>query len=242
MMVLLWLMSASLLHASFYGDHHRGWHWYELHEVLETHDDEWKEHEMASRVVAQYKKNLEESLAKAWLNPTPNNIKAYQILQKDMLDRSQLFSHVWMQTILGNPELDHTLVVPINQKARHIYLDQEKQRAKELIQSLAKDYGLFFFFRGRCEYCHAFAPIVQAFAKKHRWDVLAISIDGGTCETFPQAIADNGLAQTWNVKILPALFAVNPHTGHVIPVAYGMVSEEDIVSRLMILVDSKGEH
>jgi len=107
---------------------------------------------------------------------------------------------------------------------------------------LAKDYGLFFFFQGKCDYCHAFAPIVQAFAKKHHWDVLAISMDGGMCETFPQAIADNGLAQTWNVKILPALFAVNPHTGHVIPVADGMVSEEDIVSRLMILVDPKGKN
>lgn len=242
-MLLLWLMDFSSLMASFYMDHHRGWHWYEPTSLdpVERADTKKSVQKSVLSIVSRYKKDLEEALAQAWLHPTPENMKAYQVLQKDMLDRSQLFSHVWMQSVLSHPELDHTLVVPINQKARHIHLDQEKQKTKAIIQSLAKDYGLFFFFKGRCEYCHTFAPIVQAFAKEHRWDVLAISMDGSVCETFPGAIANNGLAETWNVKVLPALFAVNPHTGHVIPVAYGMVSAEDIVDRLMILVDQKGE-
>lgn len=59
---------------------------------------------------------------------------------------------------------------------------------------------------------------------------------------FHKAIADNGLARTWGVRVLPALFAVNPKTGHVIPVAYGMVSQDHMIERIVTLIEGKNRH
>jgi conjugal transfer pilus assembly protein TraF len=157
-----------------------------------------------------------------------------------MIDRSKTFSEVWMQTVFQNPYLDHTLVSPVNQKARHIQLDLQKQQLKNLITNLSKDYGLFFFFGSNCEYCHGFAPIVKQFSQNYGWEVLAISVDGGALKEFPNPVKDNGLLQQWNVEMLPALFAVNPNTGHVIPIAYGMISLDQMETRIITLSDKKG--
>ena len=242
--IIVFMLITSVFGETFYDDNKRGWHWYE---TFQSHPAKHRPSQSTSlkdpaTIIASYKQKLESAFAKAWINPTLPNIKAYQNLQKDMLNRSQYFSQIWMTSILHNPELDHTLITPIHQNARHIYLDHEKQLAKRKIQSLSKEYGLFFFFQGRCDYCHAFAPIVKAFSKEYHWNVLAISMDGGSCQEFPKAILDNGLAQTWGVKILPALFAVNPHTGHVIPIAYGMIGLDEIIARLMIINRDKGKN
>lgn len=160
----------------------------------------------------------------------------YQRMQKDMVDRSKVFSNVWMETVFLNPELDNTIANPVNQKARHIQLDLEKKQTVDTIKNLSQEYGLFFFFSGNCEFCHQFAPIVKQFSEKYGWEVLPITLDGGNLEQFPNAQRDNGLFAQWNTEVLPALFAVNPNTGHVIPIAFGLTGIDQMELRIMKLV------
>ena len=37
----------------------------------------------------------------------------------------------------------------------------------ESIGALGRDHVLFFFFRGDCPFCHAFAPTLVAFQARH---------------------------------------------------------------------------
>lgn len=67
-------------------------------------------------------------------------------------------------------------------------------------------------------------------------DVLPITLDGGSLEQFPNAQRDNGLFKEWNTEVLPALFAVNPKTGHVIPIAFGLTGIDQMELRIMKLV------
>jgi conjugal transfer pilus assembly protein TraF len=242
------------LATSYYQHHEKGWHWYESQDVPAREDTQQSienasktsPSEKASKkkspkeVVASYREELENRLAAAWIDPSPQKIKAYQDMQKDLTDRSKAFSEGWMQSVFSNPTLDHTLVSPVNQRARHVHLDLEKKQVKETIQSLAKEYGLFFFFSGNCEYCHQFAPIVKQFSEQYGWEVLPISLDGGQLELFPNAQSDNGLFAQWQPgeqgQVMPALFAVNPNTGHVIPVALGMTGIDQMEIRIMSLV------
>ena len=237
--------------ATFYQDHAHGWHWYEIQEspvVAEAMADKKEENSNTDKaqpkpqkqspkeIIAAYARELENRLADAWLHPTLEKIKTYQAMQKDMLDRSKNFSEVWMQSVFLNPELDNTINSPVNQKARHIQLDLQSKQVKQAISNLASEYGLFFFFSGSCEYCHAFAPIVKMFALQYGWQVLAISLDGGALAEFPNPQPDNGLFQQWQVKVMPALYAVNPNTGHVMPIALGMTSIDQIEIRIMSLM------
>lgn len=233
----------------FYKDHEKGWYWYEQQVTEEEQKSEAEAKEQAQEdssqlvkrktpkeIVASYREELENRMADAWLHPTPSKIKAYQAMQKDMLDRSKNFSDVWMQSVFLNPELDNTISNPVNQKARHIQLDLQSKQVKQTIANLASEYGLFFFFSGSCDYCHAFAPIVKMFESQYGWEVLAISLDGGALAEFPNPQPDNGLFQQWQVGVMPALYAVNPNSGHVMPIALGMTSIDQIEIRIMSLM------
>lgn len=233
---------------AFFGDHSRGWHWYETLPVPEEDGEHSKEEDSQKapppqksprEIVKAYREELENRLNAAWLSPTPANLRSYQEMQKDMLDRSNDFSTSWIQNVFQNPDLDHTLVSPVNQQGRHLQIDLEKQRMANTIQNLSQNYGLFFFFSSDCPYCHQFAPIVKRFAQTYGWDVIAISVDGGSISEFPNAEPDNGLFQTWDIKALPALFAVNPQTQEAIPIAHGLTSMDEMENRIMTLT---GEH
>lgn len=235
--------------ASFFGEHARGWHWYEVLPVQE--EMEHKEGEQASSTsrpqtpteqVKAWQHQLENRLHAALVNPTPHTVRLYQEMQRDIINRSKLFSTVWMQNVFQNPGLDHTLVSPVNQQGRLLQIDLEKNRTFEVIKKLSETYGLFFFFAGACPYCHEFAPIVKRFADTYGWEVIAISVDGGSMEAFPEAQPDNGLFHAWDIRALPALFAVNPTTQKVLPVAYGLTSLDEMERRIVLLTekDSQG--
>jgi conjugal transfer pilus assembly protein TraF len=244
---------ATSLQAGFFDQHAEGWHWYEtlpMEDGLEDKKEEEKafsscfpnttlKPKTSTELIKAYRQELERRLTEAWVNPTPQNLKAYQDMQKDMMTRSQRFSNTWMQVVYENPFLDHTIVAPANQKARHVYLDEEKKHAFETIKALSQSYGLFFFFRGDCSYCHQFAPIVKKFSETYGWEVMAISQNGEPLEEFPEAQTDNGLFAAWKVEVLPSLYAVNPNTGHVLPIAFGLTSLDQMEERIMTLLKEK---
>lgn len=247
--VVFTLLASASYADSFFKDHARGWHWYEampepeeenlLKEQATQVDAAAPSLKTPSELVKAYREELENRLHRAWVDPTHKNIKSYQEMQKDMMDRSKVFSHTWLQTVFQNPDLDHTLVSPVNQQARHLQLDLEKERTHKTIKTLSQENGLFFFFAGDCPHCHTFAPIVKRFSEQYGWNVIAISVDGGTVAEFPDAQNDNGLFQAWEVKVLPSLYAVNPSTKTVIPVAYGVTAMDEMENRIMTLIGAQ---
>jgi conjugal transfer pilus assembly protein TraF len=144
-----------------------------------------------------------------------------------------------MDVIMRNPRLDYTVANPMSQQARQVAFDLEHQYKRTKITALSKEFGLFFFFSSRCAYCYQFAPIVQAFAQKYDWKVRAISVDGGQIAGFESVQRDNGMAQHWGVEVLPSLFAINPRTQEVIPVAHGLIALDEIESRILFLTEQR---
>jgi conjugal transfer pilus assembly protein TraF len=141
---------------------------------------------------------------------------------------------------MTTPSLDETLVHPVDQNARHVYYKEQHKKTMQRIMLLASEYGLFFFFRKNCSYCHHFAPIVKRFAQKYGWSVLPISLDGGTLHEFPNAKQNNGIAERLNISHVPALIALHPKTGQLIPLAYGLTSESEIENRVEMLTRVSG--
>ena len=229
----------------FFGDHARGWHWYE-HIPLpkkETAPKEVTSKESVlkdnlndpSVVIERYRKLIARAQDRAIVDPSPQNLSIYMALQQDSMARSHLFAREWQRLLLHKPELDDTLKFPTAQGARHVAYAQEKQITAAQIRALKETHGLYFFFRENCPYCHAFAPIVKTFAEKYGWAVFAISLDGGSLSTFPKARQDNGFASRLGVNSVPALFVANPGAGKILALAHGMISESDIESRILLL-------
>jgi len=235
--LILVILSISA-HAAFFKEQAAGWHWYQ-HPVIEEPKSPVTAKASPTQIINAYKEQLEKKLHLALVQPTINNIKAYQELQRDLMQRSQHFAHKWMQVIYEHPQLDHTLVAPVNQKARHIYLDAEKQLIATTITELKEQYGLFFFFSGACQYCHEFAPIVKEFSAKYGWQVVAISVDGGKVAEFKEAVVDHGLVTKWQIPRLPALLAVNPRTEQILPLAFGLTTLAELETRVMALIKER---
>lgn len=224
---------------SFYDDHERGWHWYEKGAKPEENSQEKRKdlfHLSARDELKKYQEQLGEAKAAAVMHPTVENVYNYQKLQFEMLNKAGKFADVWMQNVYKNPGVDFTLISPVSQNARHIYLAKKKEDNESIIRKLSNEYGLFFFFRNNCYYCVAFAPIVKSFSDKYNWEVLAISDSGEKHPLFERSVQDNGLSTYWQVDIYPSLFAVNPKTGHVIPIARGMISIEEMEERILAII------
>lgn len=234
------------LSAAFFERHAEGWHWYEEQRVPKIEERKENSESPSGRSspfssstpmekIEAQRKELETKLHTAILEPNRDNIITYILAQKALMDQSERFSEAWKQVVLRTPSLDETLIHPVDQNARHIYYQERHQDITKRIKALAQDYGLFFFFKGECSYCHHFAPVVKHFAKKHGWSVLAVSLDGGTLAEFPRARKDNGMAARLQVSQVPALIAFHPSSGQMIPLAYGMVSESEIEERIELL-------
>ncbi len=239
-----WRPQASKL--AFFEKHAEGWHWYQdplsenkLEEEKKKPDAVLPSQTPTEKIEAQ-RKALEQKLHAAIVEPSRENLMTYIIAQKALMDQSQRFSESWQQVVMTTPALDESLVHPVDQNARHVYYGERSKEITKRIKALSQEYGLFFFFKGNCPYCHQFAPVVKHFAQKHGWSVLAVSLDGGTLPEFPHARRDNGIASRLQVAHVPALIALHSQSGQTIPLAYGMISESEIEERIELLTRKIG--
>jgi conjugal transfer pilus assembly protein TraF len=231
--------------ATFYNRKAEGWHWYEdRYQKVEIREEK-KKTDKSKRNEAQndplvrlkaFKKEVDRLKAIAVLNPTFHNVKAYMVIQKELMDRGTRFAQKWMEVVYTTPKLDYTLRHPTSQAARHVYLDQEREKMDAQIRALSKTHGLFFFYSSQCAYCKQFAAIVKAFSEKYSWEVLPISLDGEVLPEFPNAKSDNGAAMALGVQSVPTLLAVEPKTGKVIPLSHGMSTHDQIEDRIRVLI------
>ena len=240
------LLIAMPIEASlFYKKHSEGWLWYETKPKETKTPVEKETPTVASKTPTQeveaLKKELNDLLNKAILYPTPENVIHYKRKQEVFMEQSHEFARTWQKVTFENPDLDYSLKFPTQHTARLIYKEEEGRAKDQVLRTLSKDYGLFYIFRSDCRYCESFAPVVKGFAQKYGWSVFAISGDGGPSSAFPKAQINNGIIENLKIETFPALIAVHPETGKVIPLAYGMTSLSDIETRAYSLERPMGD-
>ena len=124
------------LSAGWYERKAEGWFW---HEDRPSKKEAEKEEPIPKEMTAEEKltemrKELEESLAEAILNPTEDNIYAYMELQQIMTAKASKFSSVWRKMLLSHPELDETLKGrPVSRYGIQLYNKQRSDDLKKLI-------------------------------------------------------------------------------------------------------------
>ncbi len=223
--------------ALFYQKKSEGWFWYEEleKEALQKSEPTPRPHPLAeakpltpTEQILEQRKMLEQKLHQAIVSPSIDNIKSYLYVQRALMDQSQRFAENWQKVLLHAPDLDETRIHPVNQSARHLYLANHQQRKTERLQQLSKEYGLFFFFKGECIYCQAFAETLKHFSEKYQWSLLPISLDGQPLTAFPDFQQDNGLAEQLKIATVPALIAMHTKTKQLIPLSFKMISLSEL--------------
>ena len=226
---LIMVMPGFCLAASFFNEHQQGWFWYQDPKAF--YSLKQKQPSLFSNPTEEMKtlqKGVEENINRAILYPTEENIKNYARTYQALAERSQQFSNAYKVMLLKNPDLDYSLQFPINPIAQTVYQKDKALLMEATVREFAKTHGLFFFFKGRCHYCHVFAPAVKQFCDKYQVKVIPISVDGGVLPEFPNPVKDQYASIQFRVERVPSLFAVNPKTKQVVPVANGALSLDEL--------------
>lgn len=167
---------------------------------------------------------FKKATAQAVLNPTYDNVKQAQYFQERIMRQAETFQKMWQWVLLQDGH-HWKKEAHGNRVHREILKEEERKSFQKNLHKMAETYGLFFFFKENCPYCHAFAPIVKQFAQEYGFVVKAVSADRveSLKQAFPQAVIDNGTIRKLNPQgIFPALFFVNPVTQEIIPLSWGM--------------------
>ena len=240
--------------ARYWSDTWRGWHFYEDPEPEATTQREAPRRSSPLAPKPQpaklpeiveferLQKAVEQTRTIAIMRPTEANVRRYMELEAKVVARASTFADMAQRIAWATPELDPTLQGrPVNAKALEVFEQQQISQRSESIGALGRDHVLFFFFRGDCPYCHAFAPTLEAFQARHGIKVVAISMDGGPMSGFPDARRDNGIATTLKVNQVPAVYLAQPFTGKITPIGFGVLSEAQLLERITLVSSQVAE-
>jgi conjugal transfer pilus assembly protein TraF len=143
---------------------------------------------------------------------------------------------------MKNPNINEIVQDPTMQSARHAVYEKEREEITQIIEKIKEEYGLFYFYSGSCKFCDVFSPVVKMFAEKYKLDIIPVSLDGIPSKVFSNWQSDNGISKKFNVKNVPALFAVNPTNGHIVPISHGVSSIDQMEERIKHIVQFEKTH
>lgn len=245
---------------AYWSDTWRGWHFYEEPEPDPPRARPSKAHTNPIRGLStrqsepartkppeleafeQLQKALEEQRHVAIMRPTEANVRRYMDLEAQVVAKASTFADVAQRIAWTTPELDPSLQGrPVSAKALEVFDHLQSQQRSRSIESLGRDHVLFFFFRGDCPYCHAFAPTIEAFQARHGIKVVAVSLDGGAMPGFTDARRDNGIAAALRVSQVPAVYLAQPFTGRISPIGFGVLSEAQLLERITTVTSTRSE-
>jgi len=241
--ILLWsIMYATPLLASTPGDFlsgdQKGWFWYEKPPVTIKPKKPKREQNEAflsfpPKTMEEARKSIKILKERAVMNPTEQNIAAYIRIQNWLMTRADLFASVWQDTLRHHPELDYSIAHPTNAQALIVQKELNRKQHAASIKKLGEDWGLFFIFRSDCPYCHKEAPMLKQFSAQYGMSIIPISQDGkGIPPYFPYPEIDK-VSKRFGVQTVPALFLVHPQSHSVIPISFGLISEDALINRII---------
>lgn len=195
--------------------------------------------EIAIRELEQIRKDLDAKRALAVVHPTPENIKAYMAAQQFEIERAAYFADVWRRVLWQNAELNLGMKNPMNNLAIKVKNKERDKAEIDTMTALAKEWGMFFFFKGDCPYCKHMVPALQWLTRSYDMTILPVSMDGSSIEGLPPAVQDNGLAKKIGVEVVPLFVLGNVKTGEMIVIGSGVLSLQDFVERIYVLTQTK---
>ncbi|WP_371220361.1 conjugal transfer protein TraF [Orientia tsutsugamushi] len=155
-------------------------------------------------------------------NPTLENVITAQRLQKQIMEKAHKFATMWQLATL----LDYQLInanEPSNSLHRKLYQEKSEQKNDSKLKNIAKSWGLILQVKQDCLLCKAFIPIVQSFANKYAFQLLAVS-------------KNNELLNKLNPKhIVPVLYLVASDGKKIYAVARGIISEDKIIDNILAI-------
>jgi len=123
------------------------------------------------------KQLMPKALEMATDDPSIENLYKYFLLQKMAMEKSTTFATNSQYLKFMYPELSEQKLQFGYSKAKRIKYDLQREHENKIINSLAKDSMLVFYYKGSCKYCSLALSLLKPYINQG-FKVIAISMDG----------------------------------------------------------------
>ncbi|MDC5842223.1 type-F conjugative transfer system pilin assembly protein TraF [Vibrio europaeus] len=184
----------------------------------------------ATQQMQWFHQAYEEVKADATINPQDEE-KYLKLMQLHHFigEKTTQTGMTFKKLLLKYPEYSYVKDRPVEQAARSTYHQLERQKKTEMVKKMKEEgWGFFFVFEGNDALTQTLAPSMQQFADTHNIELLGISNDGVFIDDIRQNRPNDNKVI---VPFTPALVLVNPNTSEFKPLAYGFISQSDLLGR-----------
>lgn len=183
-----------------------------------------------------------EALHKAHQTKKMEDMRRFLSLQNYWLAESSRFKALFQKTLLAYPQYDYTVTHPMSQAGIRLTEERRERLHLKRLKALRKTQGFLFFYRGKSAYDLRQIPILLDFCKTHRFSLITVSVDGVKADALPDTHLDKGQADRLGVRYFPALLLASPARGRAKPVAYGLFTQDMLLTRLnQVATDFNGD-
>lgn len=191
--------------------------------------------------VAWYRENVQKLRDRAIDEPTQENVRAYYLAQRIMLDKASRFTDMARLVTSTDPLIDES-----SRRSTSTFGAMDQSAEAEKLTACYKRHCHtrwgFLFFRGEdCSICVKQAAIMNTFTYMTGMKVIPISIDG---KPMPGNImenwrADTGQAAKLQITNTPALaLAIPPEATRIL--SFGPLSADQLISRTIMIAHDSG--
>jgi conjugal transfer pilus assembly protein TraF len=195
----------------------------------------------ATEEMMAFRAYIDEIKYRAVLDPTEDNVRAYIQAQQAMIDQAGTFTDQWQRIIFSSPELSVLDDYPMAAAGISVYQDQMREARENTFLQVANEAGILFIFNDSavCGLCRVQGEVLAQMEAFYGVTILAVSKDGGPNEHFPDAVNDDGRLADLGLQDYPAptLALVNPNTGEIAVIGTGLITAEEVLERVFVIVE-----
>lgn len=181
----------------------------------------------------------------AILRPSEQNVLDYHRFKTAMISQSEKFAAVSQRVIWNNPDIDYNAERASAGFANSNVVDKTIDFESDLVKQYAANYGVLFFFRSDCGYCHEQVPVLGELQRKFGMEVLGVSLDGKPIPNVRKWMPDNGVSMRVSggkgVKSTPSLYLVSKDQSDVVFLGSGVIAMDEIGYRLRLQTMKRAE-
>lgn len=182
-----------------------------------------------------------ESLHKVRFTHDLEDERAFLALQDFWLKEASIHGRINQVALLKYPQYDFSVTHPNSAIGLKLKDSLEYEGSQKRLQTLAKEEGVLFFYRGDNPYDQKQIPILLDFCKRHGFKLVSLSVDGANSELLKGSKNDKGQADFLKIRYFPAILLANPKKHTTRPIAYGLTTQDILEQRIKMLYPVVGE-
>jgi len=174
-------------------------------------------------------------------NPSPENIERYFLLQKQAVDKSEVFAEVSKMVTTGHPELDEGRRRPRQDSFAKALEEAAEENKREVLKEFFEANALVMFMDKNCSSCALMGENFYRMEQTHGLVWQSVSMDG---TLLPPEISTNqsfdaGLSEKLGVANGGAVFIASPPSTF-IPVTWNPTGGAEIADRILLVARRSG--